>query len=366
MRTAERWPRGEYSDTSFEMTKKPKERQNMDRKLESFAGSFSQKISEAMAPISEIIQNYADEHGPNSPQMGDGYLRLHRMRFLPDQSAYVKFSDEEYSRDVISRGITSDFEDTMLGLYIQHDLSQKEHRLETVESILINSLNEWTNAAPENVRQALFALLDLAAYWRILGNAARSRVLIERVVGLCHEYLDPTDAVLVRAFIDMSADHEQGDSDKAERVLKKALEICEANPEAMDCYGARVLMNLAAIANSQDQLPFVIWYLDRALEVADRVSEPDRSQILELLCYQARLYSLLDQRERFDDLAVRALKEAKEYWKRDPDFATECMMSLFGLYQLQGRFDEARAISKTLVDLKGIGIPANTIQTRSN
>jgi hypothetical protein len=59
----------------------------------------------------------------------------------------------------------------------------------------------------------------------------------------------------------------------------------------------------------------------------------------------------MNQRERFDKVASRALNEAKDYWKSDRDFATECMMILFGLYKAQGRFDEARSISRSLTEM---------------
>ncbi|MGB6065386.1 MAG: tetratricopeptide repeat protein, partial [Desulfomonilaceae bacterium] len=105
---------------------------------------------------------------------------------------------------------------------------------------------------------------------------------------------------------------------------------CEANPAAKGLYGPRVLMNLAAVAASRGQMPVAACYLDRALQVAERVPVADKSQILEVLCDQAKVYSAMNQRERFDQVVARAMKTAEERWRNDPSLATECMMTLFG------------------------------------
>ena len=292
---------------------------------------FSQKLPEAVAGISEFMQLYADKFGPDSPGVGDAYLQLHSIRLLPDRKAYSELNDVEFSQHVISKGSANSFEDTLLGQYLLNDPSEKRDRLETVESVLTNSLDDWEDTDPEKVRSALLVLLDLAAWWEIVGNTTRSAGLTKRVVDLCRNYLEPTDASTVSALTDMAVHClKRGKPDEAELLLKEALEICEANPAAKGLYGPRVLMNLAAVAASRGQMPVAACYLDRALQVAERVPVADKSQILEVLCDQAKVYSAMNQRERFDQVVARAMKTAEERWRNDPSLATECMMTLFG------------------------------------
>jgi tetratricopeptide (TPR) repeat protein len=271
---------------------------------------------------------------------------------VQDSKAHSEPAPSAASSQDISQRETAGFEDSLLIRYLRHDPSHQEDRLQAVESALTKSLGEWTDTKPAKVKQALLVLLDLAACWEIAGNSDRAADLNARVAALCQEYLEPTDALTVSALIDMAVScHRRGRSEQAESLLKRVLELCEANSEAMSLYGPRVLMNLAAAAGSRGQAPIASCYLDRALEVAEQAPEPDRYHIMEVLCNQAKACVAMKQRERFDQVASRALNEAKAYWKSDPDFATECIMTLFGLYQSQGRFDEARTISKTLGEL---------------
>ena len=317
----------------------------MSSKYEVDVNQFSQKLSEALSEISVLIQHFASEFGSSSPQAADCYLELRGFLIVQDQTSRQDLNPSTVSSQ---RGIHR-FDDSLLIKYLLHDPSQREERLQEVESALAGSLDEWIRTDPQKVKKALSVLLDVAACWEIVGNTARSAVLTERVVDLCRDYLEPTDALTVSALIDTAAYClKSGKPDEAESLLKEALEICEANPEAMGRYGPRVLMNLAAGPASRGQMPVAACYLDQALEVAEQASEPDKDHILEVLCNQAKVCTAMKQRERFDQIAARVLNEAKEYWKSDPDFATECMMTLFGLYQSQGRFDEARLISKTL------------------
>ena len=324
----------------------------MSVKYESDQKQFSRNLSAALAEVSAMIDHVASEFGSNSSQVAECYLELRRFRLLPDHESDSEHNPGDASSNVGSQEGAGSFENTLLGKYLLHDPLPSERRLRETASSLINSLTQWTDTHPEKVRRALFVLLDLAACWEMAGNSSRADALTERVAGLCQEYLEPTDPLTVSAFIDTAVYcHKRGKADEADSLLKSALGICERNPEAMGLYGPRVLMNLAAVAGSRGQTPVAACYLDQALEVAEQASEPDRYHILEILCNQAKACVAMKQRERFDKVASRALNEAKDYWKSDPDFATECMMTLFGLYQSQGRFDEARTISKTLGEI---------------
>jgi len=324
----------------------------MSAKYESDRKQFSRNLSEALVEVSAMIAHIASEFGSNSSQVAECYLELRAFRLLPDHEAHSAHNRGVASPNVGSQGGAGSVENTLLGKYLLHDPVHQEGRLREIESALINSLSEWTDTKPEKLKEALFVLLDLAACWEIIGNSSRAGDLTERVADLCQQYLEPADALTVSALIDTAAYcHKRGKADEADSLFRTALDKCEVNPEAMGRYGPRVLMNLAAVAASRGQAPIAACYLDRALEVAEQAPEPDRYHILEILCNQAKACVAMNQRERFDQVASRALNEAKEYWKSDRDFATECMMTLFGLYQAQGRFDEARLISKTLTKL---------------
>jgi tetratricopeptide (TPR) repeat protein len=324
----------------------------MSVKYESDQKQFSRNLPEALAEVSAMIDHVVSEFGSNSPQLAECYLELRRFRLLPNREAHSDPNLGEASSNVISQEGAGSVENTLLGKYLLHDPLHQESRLRDIESALISSLDEWTDTNQERVKQALFVLLDLAACWEIIGNSSRAGDLTERVAGLCQQYLEPADALTVSALIDTAAYCvKRGKADEAESLLKAALDKCEANPQVMGRYGPRVLMNLAAVAASRGQAPIAAGYLDRALEAAEQAPELDRYHILEILCNQAKVCLAMKQRERFDRVASRALNEAKDYWKSDPDFATECMMILFGLYQAQGRFDEARSISRSLTEM---------------
>jgi tetratricopeptide (TPR) repeat protein len=324
----------------------------MSAKYESDQKRFSRNLSEALAEVSAMIAHIASEFGSNSSQVAECYLELLGFRLLPAHEAHSVHNPGVASANLGPQEAAGSLENTLLGTYLLHDPVHQESRLRHIESALISSLDEWTDTKPEKVKQALFVLLDLAACWEIVGNSGQADALTEKVAGLCQEYLEPTDPLTVSALIDTAAYcHKRGKADEADSLLKAALDKCEANPEAMGRYGPRVLMNLAAVAASRGQTPVAACYLDQALEVAEQVPEPDRGHILEVLCNQAKACLAMNQRERFDQVAPRALNEAKEYWKSDRDFATECMMTLFGLYQAQGRFDEARSISRSLTEM---------------
>ena len=327
--------------------------EKMPVKYESDQKQFSRNLPKALAEVSAMIDHVASEFGLNSPQLAECYLEFRRVRLLPDHEAHSAHNPGEASPSVLSQEGAGSVENTLLGKYLLHDPAHQESRLRDMESALISSLDEWTDTKPEKVKQALFVLLDLEACWEGIGNSSRAGDLAERVAGLCRQYLEPADELTVSVFIDTGAYFvKQGKADEAESLLKTALHKCEVNTEAMGRYGPRVLMNLAAVAASRGQAPVAACFLDRALEVAEQAPELDRYHILEVLCNQAKVCVAMKQRERFDQVAIRALNEAKDYWKCDPDFATESMMTLFGLYQAQGRFDEARTISKELGRLK--------------
>ena len=324
----------------------------MSVKYESDRKQFSTNLSEALAEVSAMIDHVASEFGSNSSQVAECYLELLRFRLLPDHESDSEHNPGDASPNVGPQEGAGSFENTLLGKYLLHDPVHQESRLRDIESALISYLSERTDTKPEKRKEALFVLLDLAACWEIVGNRGQADALTERVAGLCQEYLEPTDPLTVSAFIDTAVYcHKRGKADEADSLLKSALGICERNPEAMGLYGPRVLMNLAAVAGSRGQTPVAACFLDRALEVTEQAPEPDRYHILEILCNQAKACVAMNQRERFDKVASRALNEAKDYWKSDRDFATECMMILFGLYKAQGRFDEARTISKTLGEI---------------
>lgn len=326
--------------------------QKMSVKYESDRKQFSRNLSEALAEVSAMIDHVASEFGSNSSQVGECYLELRGFRLLPDHEAHSAHNLGETSSNVGSEQGAGSVENTLLGKYLLHDPVHQESHLRDVESALISSLDGWTDTKPEKVKQSLFVLLDLAACWEIIGNSSLAGALTQRVAGLCQQHLEPTDDLTVSAFIDTAAYCvKRGKVDEADSLLKAALDKCETNPEAMGRYGPRVLMNLAAVAVSRGQAPIAAGHLDRALEVAEQAPEPDRYHILEVLCNQAKTCVAMNQRERFDQVASRILNEAKEYRKCDSDFAAECMMTLFGLYQAQGRFDEARSISRSLTEM---------------
>lgn len=314
---------------------------------------FFKNISEALSETSEEIRDIENKFGPNSLEMGNAYLKLHSTHILPEgASCGPEPNNEAACKLIVSKESAFSFENSLLYHHLSEDPAERENRLETIESVLVGSLDGWKATDPEKPRNALHTLLDLAEYWKIVGNFGRSETLTEGVAGLCQKHLDPTDSLTVSALSDLAAHRGKREKyDEAESLSNQALEICEANPDAMNLYGPRILMNLAAIAGSRGQVPVAACLLDQALEVAERVPVPNKSQILEVLCNQAKAYSAMNQRERFDHIVARAMNTAEDCWKSDPSLATECMMTLFGLCQAQGRFDEARRISKTLTKL---------------
>jgi tetratricopeptide (TPR) repeat protein len=320
----------------------------MSDKCEGDKKQFSQNLSELLSEISELIRRIVSEFGPTSSQIAERYLELGGFLCIQNQNPETKTNEIASLRDTIC------FKDTLLAQYVLHDPSQSGERLQEAESALINSLDLWIGDNSEKVKKALLILLELGTCWEITGDSRRANALTERVAGLSQKYLGPANAVTVSALNDMAVHcFKLGKLDAADSYLEKAYESCQKNPEAMEYYGPRVLINLSSTAGSRGQFPIAACFLDQALEEVERLPEPDKFKILEILCNQAKIYSVMNQRERFDQPASRALKAAKEHWRSDPDFASECMMTLFGLYQSQGRFDEARAVSKTLVELAG-------------